>query len=390
MDNTLIGQLAPLRDKIDQIDEELMILINRRAKLAIQVGNVKKSHAAAIYQPLREAQVFDHLSLKNTGPVPTNSLLTIWRAIIEACRKVEDTDNDFVCTEEIKAVMKSQRRVAYLGPIGTYSEQAAIASFGDTVERLPMDNIDQVFEAIDNDQVNFAIAAIENSTEGVVTHVLDLLEKTNALIIGEIILPIRHCLLSSTSVIQNIKQVAAHPHALAQCQQWLNIHLPAADRIATASNAVAAIQAKTSQNIACIAGVTAQHHYQLKALAENIQDDPYNRTRFFVLSKKTTHVTGDDKTSLIISVEHRAGSIAGLTEPLARYNVSMTHFQSRPKKECPWEYLFYIDILGHCKEPHVKLALSEIEKQATYFKILGSYPRASSSSGVNSNSYLVE
>lgn len=388
MDTTLEAQLAPLRSQIDDIDAELLKLINRRAELAIQVGTIKKENFAAIYQPLREAQVFDRLSSRNTGPIPTSSFQIIWRAIIDACRSVEHSENHFSSEVSLDASLSRHHRVAYLGPVGTYSEQAAIAYFGETLERFPMQNIDEVFMSIDDDQVDFAVVAIENSNEGVVTRVLDLLEKTSASIIGETILPIRHYLLGSTNDIGKIEQVAAHPHALAQCQRWLNTHLPSADRISTASNAVAANQAKASEKIACIAGASAKHSYALQALAANIQDDPSNRTRFFVLSKRTTHITGDDKTSLIVSVEHRAGSIASLTEPLARHRVSMTHFQSRPKKECHWEYLFYIDMLGHCKEPHVASALEEMQKQATYFKILGSYPRASITPSVSSISHL--
>lgn len=388
MDTTLEGKLAPLREKIDKLDAELVDLINCRAKLAIQVGAIKKNNAAAIYQPLREAQVFERLAFKNKGPIPTASFQIIWRAIIDACREVEDTENDPALKSSLSQSSLREKRVAYLGPVGTYSEQAAIAYFGETFERFPMQNIDQVFSAIDDDQVDFAVVAIENSNEGVVTRVLDLLEKTTASIIGETILPIRHYLLGSTKDINKIDQVAAHPHALAQCQSWLNFHLPEADRISTASNAVAAKQAKMSEKIACIAGLVAKHNYGLHTIAANIQDDPSNRTRFVVLSKKMTHVTGDDKTSLIVSVEHRAGSIASLTEPLASHRVSMTHFQSRPKKECHWEYLFYIDMLGHCKESHVAAALSEMKKQATYFKVLGSYPRASVNPGVGSSSHL--
>lgn len=352
-------KLQALRAAIDDIDRRLVALLAERARLAQQVGQLKEAAQAPVYRPEREAEVLRKVAAANPGPLGDEALAAIYREVISACRALE-----------------RRLRVAYLGPPGTFSEQALLKQFGSSTEALPCPSIDEVFRSAEAGAADFAIAPVENSTEGSVTRTLDLLLATPLAIVAEVSLPISHHLLTASGEMGGVTRIAAHAQALAQCVNWLNQHHPALERQPVASNAEAARLASVDPTVAAIAGESAASRYGLVAVASHIQDDPANRTRFVVLGRQQTQPSGRDKTSLILAVPHRAGAVHQMLEPLARHGVSMTRFESRPAKTGAWEYYFYVDIEGHERDPKVALALEQLRGECAFYKSLGSYPAA--------------
>lgn len=352
-------KLQPLREQIDSIDAQLLELLNRRAGLAQQVGHVKAETNAPVFRPEREAQVLRSVALRNPGPLKSEDLQTIFREVMSACRALEE-----------------RVTVAYLGPAGTFSEQAVYAHFGRSVNGLACGSIDEVFRATEAGSAEFGVVPLENSTEGAVSRTLDLLLQTTLSISGEVSIPIHHNLLTKHGNLENVKRICAHSQALAQCQQWLNQHYPGIERQAVASNGEAARMASQDESIAAIAGDGAAQTYGLQIAAGHIQDDPHNRTRFAVIGRLSTNSSGADRTSLVLSVPNRAGAVHNLLAPLARHGVSMTRFESRPARMGNWDYYFYVDIEGHAQDREVGSALSELKENAAFFKLLGSFPRS--------------
>lgn len=359
MDKDLEQRLAPLRARIDEIDELLIELLNRRARVAAEVGEVKREFNAPVFRPEREQQVIERLQRIGQGPLANEHVAAIWRQIMSASRALE-----------------RRLSAAHLGPAGTFSEEATLAYFGDAIVAMPMGSIDEVVRAVEGGNADFAVVPVENSTEGAVSRTLDLLLDTRTPITGEISLPIHHHLLAQGDDLSTIRQVCAHPQALAQCQHWLNRHLPQAERVPVASNAEGARRAAADPALAAIASERAMTHYGLHALHRMIQDDPHNRTRFYVLGGTPCAPTGRDQTSLILSVRHEAGAVHRMLAPLAAHGVSMNRFESRPARRGEWEYFFYVDLQGHCEDGAVRLALDALRRDVTYFKLLGSYPAA--------------
>jgi chorismate mutase/prephenate dehydratase len=353
--------LLSLRTQIDAIDRELLALLNRRAGLALQVGEIKKREGSAVFRPEREAQVIDNLKALNAGPLATDSVAPIWREIMSACRSLE-----------------TPLRIAYLGPAGTFSELAALGYFGASIVHVPCTSIDEVFRAASGGAADFGVVPVENSTEGVVARSLDLFLTTPLAIVGETSLYVRHNLLRKVEGTAGLEAVCAHPQALAQCHAWLNAHLPQVERRPVASNAEGARLAATDNKLAGIASDRAASEYGLHVLAPAIQDDPHNRTRFAVVALPDAHpqprATGHDCTSLVVSVPNRPGAVHDMLVPLKQHGVSMTRFESRPARSGQWEYYFYIDIDGHPDQPHVAQALQELRSVCAFFKLLGTYP----------------
>ncbi|HET7774526.1 MAG TPA: prephenate dehydratase [Burkholderiaceae bacterium] len=349
--------LAPLRRRIDDIDSQLLALISERARLAQEVGRVKHARGEPVYRPEREAQVLARLAEANTGPLPSESIRAVWLELMSACRALE-----------------APLAVAYLGPEGTFSEAAALAQFGSQIEAQPCVSIDEVFRAVEAGAAGFGVVPVENSTEGSVNRTLDLLLGSSLSICAELALPIEHCLLTQSGTLEGITEVRAHPQALAQCQAWLSVHAPNLARVAAASNGAAAQAAAQAPHLAAIAGLGAAQRYGLKAFAEAIQDDPHNRTRFQVIGRVQTQPSGQDHTSLILSVPNRPGAVYDMLAPLAEHGVSMTRFESRPARTGQWEYYFYIDLAGHQFEPRIAAALEALRSRTAFFKLLGSYP----------------
>lgn len=354
-------QLKGFRDRIDALDDQILPLMVERAKVVQEVGRNKHKVGAAVFRPEREVAIIERLCEMNRalgGPLPDQSIASIWLEVISGCRALE-------------RVMK----VSYLGPAGTYSEQAVRTLFGHRVEVIACASLDEAVRMAETGGVDAALLPIENSIEGTVGRTLDLLASTSLLIASEVSIPIHHCLLSMAYRLEEVRQVGAHPQALAQCQAWLDRFLPGIPRIPMASNGEAAAQAQTTPGLAAIAGQTAGQHYGLRTLAERIEDDPRNRTRFVALGNFKPEACGQDQTSLILSVPDRAGAMLSLIEPLARHGVSMKRFESRPARQgAAWEYLFYVDLVGHQSEPSLQAALAEIRERAGLFKHMGSYP----------------
>lgn len=349
-------ELARLRERIDALDSELLRLLNERARLAQAVGHIKNGQ---IYRAEREAQVLRRLIRENPGPLKAENVEHLFREIMSACRDLEQ-----------------HLKIAYLGPAGTFSQAAAFKQFGHAVGEVPCATIDEAFRAVETGRADYAVVPVENSTEGSVSRTLDLIVGSPLKICGEVLLPIHQNLLRKGEGLEGIVRVYGHAQSLAQCQNWLNRHLPQAERISVASNAEGARLAAQDPTAAAIAGESAAKTYGLDIVEPRIEDEPNNTTRFLVLADHDALPSGDDKTSLVMSAPNVPGSVVKLLQPLADAGVSMTRFESRPAKGANWEYLFFIDIEGHRDDDRVAAALREIAARALLLKVLGSYPRA--------------
>ncbi|MDC8757528.1 prephenate dehydratase [Janthinobacterium fluminis] len=353
----MTDKLKPLREQIDAIDAQILDLLSRRARLAQEVGHVKAETQAPVFRPEREAQVLRGVAERNPGPMGDGEVQTIFREIMSACRSLE-----------------KRVTVAYLGPVGTFTEQAVYQQFGSAVEGMPCATIDEVFRAAEAGTADFGVVPIENSSEGPVNRTLDLLMQTSLIISGEVAINIHHSLMTRSGTMDGVGAICAHAQALAQCQAWLKQHYPHIERRAVASNAEAARLAAGDGAVAAIAGELAGQQYSLGVVQAHIQDDPHNRTRFAVIGQLQTTPSGEDQTSLVLAVPNKAGAVYQLLAPLARHGVSMTRFESRPARMGSWEYYFYVDIEGHAQDAAVALALAELKSNAAFFKVLGSYP----------------
>lgn len=357
----MTAKLNELRDQIDAVDRELLALLNRRATLAMAVGEIKRVEGSPVFRPEREAQVIESLKAGNAGPLRSGSIAPIWREVMSACRSLE-----------------TPTRVAYLGPAGTFSELAALGYFGSSIEKVSCPSVDEVFRATTAGAADFGVVPVENSTEGVVARSLDLFLHSPLIIVGETSLLVRHALMRREPGLQGVQAVAAHPQALAQCHGWLSQHLPQAERRPAASNAEGARLAALDPGLAAIASEHAAAQYGLHVVAPDIQDDPSNRTRFVIVAhpdrQARPSACGHDCTSLIVSVENRPGAVHDLLSPLKAHGVSMSRLESRPARSGQWEYFFYIDLQGHTDEPRVAAALKDLKAMCAFFKVLGAFP----------------
>jgi len=363
--------LESLRKRIDAIDLEIQTLLNERAQNALQVATVKKASAAkekstdgaqpivSFYRPEREAHILKNIASRNEGPMRDEHIQRIYREIISASLSLEEKLN-----------------IGYLGPQGTYSEEATLRHFGRSVEGVPYSGIADIFSAVEAGEVRFGVVPVENSTEGTINYTLDLLMETPLRICGEILLRIQHQLLSKSSDASEIKAVHAHPQSLAQCRGWLDENLPDAARISESSNAAAAAIAVENPGVAAIAGETAGLRYKLNTLAKNIEDIKTNTTRFLVIGDQDVPPSGDDATSLLISAPHKPGGLRRMLKPMEESGVSMTRIESRPGRTAMWEYVFFIDVKGHQADKTLAPVLEQLRNEAVGLRVLGSYPRA--------------
>lgn len=353
--------LPELRVQIDALDQQLLKVLNERAALANEVGEIKRVEGSPVFRPEREAQVISALQAANPGPLKNAHVATVWREIMSACRALE-----------------APQRVAYLGPAGTYSEQAALQFFGSSIEHVPCANFDEVFQAAASGRADYGVVPVENNTEGVVPRSLDLLLHSPLHIIGETSFLIRHHLMRLSQSLEGIEVVLAHPQALAQCHGWLTTHLPGVERRAVSSNAEGARLAATNPAWAAIAGERAASEFGLHIASHAVQDDALNRTRFAVICLPQTlaapQASGKDCVSLVVSVPNRPGAVHDILVPLKKHGVSMTRFESRPARSGQWEYYFYIDIEGHPSQAHVAAALHDLQALCAFYKVLGTYP----------------
>jgi len=354
-------KLEGLRETIDALDEQIQGLISERASLAKDVAGIKDDQGAtgSFYRPEREAEVLRRVSERNQGPLPTEEMVRLFREIMSACLALE-----------------KPLTIAFLGPEGTFTQTAVLKHFGHSVQTLALDSIDAVFREVEAGAADFGVVPVENSTEGVISHTLDMFQRSPLGICGEVEVRIHHHLLSADGKQENIRRVLAHQQALAQCHGWLDGNLPHAERIAVGSNAEAARQVCDEKGAAAIASETAAELYSLKTVACNIEDEPDNTTRFLVVGVQAVEPSGEDKTSLLVLVRNKPGALFSLLKPIAEHGISLTRIESRPSRNGIWEYVFFIDMNGHRKDEPVAAALAELEKEAFAVTVLGSYPRA--------------
>lgn len=354
-------KLLGIRERIDALDEELQNLINERAALAQEVAKVKLAAGenAVFYRPEREAQVLRRVKERNQGPLPAEEVARLFREVMSACLALE-----------------RPMTVAFLGPEGTFSHEAVLKHFGHSVNPQPLAAFDEVFREVESGSADYGMVPVENSTEGAVNYTLDLLLKTPLKICGEVELRIHDHLMSRATDLNAISRVYSHAQTLAQCREWLDAHLPKVERISVSSNAEAARLAMEQEGVAAIAGISAAERFGIPVLVKNIEDEPNNTTRFLILGNEEVPPSGEDKTALLVSTRNKPGALFKLLEPLARNGISMTRIESRPSRQGMWDYVFFVEILGHRDEAPVAQALAELEQEAALFKILGSFPKA--------------
>jgi len=357
------ADLKSLRAQIDSVDERLHALINERARLAQQAGisKHKDGHTVDFYRPEREAEVLRMALARNDGPLRDEEIVRLFREIMSACLAQEEP-----------------LKVAFLGPEGTFTQQAVLKHFGHSVRALALPTVDEVFQEVEAASADFGVVAIENSSEGTITNTLDRFLASSLHICGEVELRVHHCLMGNMDSFAGVVRVCAHSQALAQSRGWLNEHVPDAERVPVTSNAEGARRARDEKGTAAIAGEIAAEVYGLNVLAAQIEDRADNTTRFLVLGRKLLSASGEDRTTLLLSARdtQKPGALQRLLQPLARHGISMSRIESRPSRRRKWEYVFFVDIDGHAEDVNVKKALAALKKQASLFRVLGSYPRA--------------
>jgi chorismate mutase / prephenate dehydratase len=357
------ADLGGIRERIDGIDAQIHALISERARLAQRVGISKAASGKAVdfYRPEREAEVLRKALDRNDGPLRDEEIARLFREIMSAC-----------------LAQQEPLKVAFLGPEGTFTQAAVLKHFGSSVRALPLPAIDEVFHEVEGGVADFGVVPIENSSEGTVNHTLDMFLASSLKICGEVELRIHHHLMGRMSTLADVRRVCVHPQALAQCRGWLDEHLPDAQRIAESSNAEGARRARDERGTAAIASRAAAEIYGLTLLADEIEDRPDNTTRFLVIGRKLFSRSGADRTTLLVSAAGTddPGALFRLLKPFAEHRINMTRIESRPSHKRKWDYVFFMDVEGHVTDPPLEKALASLEKHASLFKILGSYPRA--------------
>ena len=351
--------IQDLRSRIDGIDDRIVELLNERARVVIEVGRLKAGSNQEFHVPGRERQIYERLQGQNPGPFPNDALRSIYREVISACLALE-----------------SPMKVAFLGPKATFSHLATMQQFGLSAELVPLKSIPAVFEEVEKGKALYGVVPVENSTEGVVSHTLDMFVESNLKITAEILLEVHHDLLSRTGRIEDIKKVYSHPQPIAQCRQWLDDNLPGVPLVDVASTAVAAQIVSDDYTAAAIASELAAALYDLKVVRSRIEDQVNNFTRFLVISRKGCERSGNDKTSILFSVKDEPGILCRMLEPFAKRGINLSKIESRPYKKKAWEYIFFLDLSGHCADPEVADALGELRECCQFLKILGSFPRS--------------
>lgn len=359
-------ELTGLRESIDNIDDQLVKLISERAACASEVAAIKKNSDAdsdsdtVFYRPEREAQILRRIMDQNNGPLDDEEMARLFREVMSACLALEEAT-----------------KVAYLGPEGTFTQAAALKHFGHSSVTQPQSTIEQVFREVEAGACHYGVVPVENSTEGIVTHTLDSFINSGLKICGEVELRIHHNLMIGEKTDESgITRVYSHAQSLAQCRRWLDANYPSIEKVAVSSNAEAARRVQTEWSSAAIAGDIASELYELQIIAENIEDHPDNTTRFLVIGGVDVGASGNDKTSVMLSVKNKPGALFKLLEPFERAGVDLTRLESRPSLSENWNYVFFIDFKGHISDANVASVLAELESIGCAVKILGSYPVA--------------
>ncbi|MEA3489496.1 MAG: prephenate dehydratase [Candidatus Omnitrophota bacterium] len=350
--------LNDLRKEIDKIDSRVVELVNERARVSCRIGEIKKSKNQPVYSPDRESQIYDKVAKKNKGPMEDGSVKAIYREIMSACLSLE-----------------KPLTVAYLGPELTFTHQASLKKFGSSVKYLSCDNIPDVFRQVENGSADYGVVPIENSTEGAVNHTLDMFIDSPLKICSEIYYFIRHSLLCKRSNMKSITKIYSNPQVFGQCRGWIEKNLSWAKLRDVTSTAKAAEIASRHPDAACIASEIAAKKFQLKVLARSIEDSATNVTRFLVIGKEMSKVSGADKTSIVFSVKDKPGVLHDMLSSFKNNGINLTKIESRPSKKELWKYYFFIDLEGHSETQKVKKALKNLEKKCYFLTILGSYPK---------------
>jgi chorismate mutase/prephenate dehydratase len=344
------------RKAIDRFDAQIVKLLNERTRHVLAIGEIKQKAGEEIYAPHRERAVLNRISRLNEGPITNASLAAIYREIMSSALSLEKS-----------------MKIAYLGPEATFTHQAAIRRFGSSLKYSPQKTIADVFTEVSKQRADYGVVPVENSTEGVVTHTLDMFVESDLKIVAQIVLPVQHCLLANCGRSQ-IKKLFAHPQSLGQCRGWVQNNLPKVEIIETSSNARSAEFAKREKHTAAIAGILAAEKYGLDVLEYDIQDNATNATRFLVLGRQCSPPTGHDRTSIMVSVTDKVGALHSALAAFRRYRINMTKIESRPSKRKAWEYFFFIDCDGHMSDRKVENALGHLGEHCNFVKVLGSFP----------------
>jgi chorismate mutase/prephenate dehydratase len=353
-------RIKSLRQKIERLDGQILRLLNERAAIVMQVGKEKSEGNMDSYDPQREKEIVETLISQNNGPFPKQAIAPVFREIISACRSLE-----------------TEIAVAYLGPPATHTHLACFEYFGSSVQTQPKDSIQEVFEALEKEKASYGVVPIENSTEGSVNQTLDGLIESKAMICGEVMIQISHHLLSRSGRPEDIRMITSHPSALEQCRKWLRKNFLHVEIAEAASTAKAAQMAAENPKAAAIASSLAGRLYGLKVVESQIEDYRNNYTRFLIISLHTHPRTGRDKTSILFSISHAPGSLYQAIKPFCEKGINLTKIESRPVKNRPWEYVFFLDFEGHAADAPIRGVMAEMEQSALFLKLLGSYPQRS-------------
>jgi len=364
MGNPGRGTLDEVRQQIDALDAEIQALISARASLASAVRESKGQleNAVDYYRPEREAQVLRAVRERNQGPISDAEMLRLFREIMSVC-----------------LAQQEPLKIAYLGPEGTFTQQAVNKHFGHSVQAIGLTGIDDVFAQVESSEADFGVVPVENSNQGIVSHTLDRFVDSDLKICGEIEMAIHHNLLSQAPSLAQIERIYSHQQSLSQCRNWIRQHLPQAECIAVSSNAEAARRVRHSPDAAAISSRSAADIYGVPVLFARIEDRADNATRFLVIGRQLLTPSGDDKTSLLLAGDEGPGALYSLLSPLARHSLNMTRIESRPAVAGRWSYVFFIDVDGHAETEPLESALAEMQEQASFTRVLGSYPKAVSS-----------
>ena len=346
------------RKAIDRLDAHIVRLLNERTKHVLAIGDMKLKAGEEIYAPHRERAVLQRICRSNEGPITDDQLCAIYREIMSSALALEKTMS-----------------IAYLGPEATFTHQAAIQKFGSSLRYVSQKTIADVFAEVSRNRADYGVVPVENTTEGVVTHTLDMFVDSDLKIVSQIVLPVQYC-LAGNGRLQDIKRLYVHPQALGQCRQWVQEHLPKVEIFETSSNARSAELAAKGKVNAAITGILAAEKYGLPVLEQDIQDNVANATRFLVLGRQCSPPTGDDRTSLLVSVADKAGALHQAIAAFRRHKINMTKIESRPSKRKAWEYFFFIDCDGHVQDRKVVKAIQLLGEHCNFVKVLGSYPNA--------------
>ncbi len=360
-DNKLRNSLGEVRAQIDALDAKIQALISDRARLAAAVRESKGSleHAVDYYRPEREAEVLRAVRERNEGPISDAEMLRLFREIMSVC-----------------LAQQEPLKIAYLGPEGTFTQQAVNRHFGHSVQTLGVGSIDDVFGQVETTDADFGVVPVENSNQGIVSHTLDRFVESDLKICGEIQMAIHHNLLTQAKGLSGIERLYSHQQSLSQCKTWIRQHLPAVECIAVSSNAEAARRVRNSPDAAAISSQSAAQIYGLPILFARIEDEPDNATRFLVIGRQLLSPSGDDKTSLLLAGDEGPGALHSLLDPLARHSLNMSRIESRPSSVAAWSYVFFIDVEGHAETEPLKTALAEMQNVSSLTRVLGSYPKA--------------